>query len=511
MLLPSPLYLRYLPRAMFYIAVLYGITWVTRYPESLDEDEFGELLRNPSIYPPPEKLVFSIRTPGTDVYYHLPTVLLLTDPMFHENTLLFSDIEMDIGRFHVIDLLDKTDESYAAQNPDFERYRAQLMYTDFGVKLEDIKSGDEATEFKIKTQLDKYKYLRMLERTWAIRPERMWYIFMEADAYIVRANLIRFLSQYDSETLHFFGNNPHPDAPNPFGHGGSTFILSAAAMRRLFGKNKSKDADRDAENDALLNSWIDRMQASNLGHDILTNFLQSELSLTINTTFPHLSGFSPTTVPYGPGQWCESVIGLSGLRPEDQSDMWRFERDRIEKENITSSLTFAELYNAFVRPQPLALPEEDWDNLSSDESNAAWNIALTETALAKENVKSHIHEHVHHPHGPRQDPISTPQTSLPSSDFDTSFEACREACNQNEACMQYSYSSVPAPNWNDNGETKCHLSSRLRFGVHRFAQEFDGRDGVRVRRSWRSGWRKDRLEHWAEGQRCNIRRKSRDE
>lgn len=77
--------------------------------------------------------------------------------------------------------------------------------------------------------------------------------------------------------------------------------------------------------------------------------------------------------------------------------------------------------------------------------------------------------------------------------------------------MQYSYSSVPAPNWNDNGETKCHLSSRLRFGVHRFAQEFDGRDGVRVRRSWRSGWRKDRLEHWAEGQRCNIRRKSRDE
>jgi hypothetical protein len=506
MFLPSPRHLRYVPRILFYAAVLYCISLITRYPEDYDDDEYdtGSTRHYPKV-PPADKVVWAIRSPGVDVYRLLPTNLLLTKHIYHDNTLLFSDIEMDIGGFHVHDLLEKYDPEFVARNPEFERYRSQMMYSEYAIELHDIKEEDEEKERKIQINLDRYKYLRMLERTWAIRPERMWYVFMEANAYIVRPNLMKFLGQFDPEGLHFFGNEVHRNAPNPFGHGGSTFVLSAAAMRRLFGKkledrDKSKDGDRDKENDALLRSWLPHIAEMSLGHDILTAFLSSELSLTMNASFPQFTGFNPSTVPYGPGLWCEPVIGLQGLRPEDMSDMWRFERDRIEKDNITSPMSFSELYAAFVKPQPLVLPEEDWDNMSSDESNAQFNILFGDEARAR-----HIAQHMHHGHGARQEEVPV-HINQASSDADGSFESCREACNQHEQCLQYSFSSVPTQNYNGNGETKCHLSRRLRFGVHKFPEEIE-RDGEKVRLTWKSGWRKDRLERWAEQESCLIRKR----
>jgi len=405
--------------------------------------------------------------------------------------------------------LNRFDQGFISRNTDFERYRRQVQYAQYGIDLSQLQDSDASREREIILALDRYKYLRLLEETWNKRPERMWYVFMEADGYLIRKNLMTFLSSFNAEENYFFGNRPHSSASDPFALSGSTFILSVGAMRRLFPKKNQ---------DMLKKNWENRIQEFKTGYDLVLAALENEIRLTPNETFPSISGFNPATAPFGPGSWCEPIISLQGLRPEDQSDLWRYERDRTQYQHLRSPLAFEDMYIAFVKPQDLFLSQTDWDNLSSDETNAEWNIAIgvaekrgeeEKEAESRNNIANHMRQHQHgHPHAARrqeEQPIVTaPQTEAAAA-ADSSFEACRETCNQIEQCFQYSYSSIPVLNHNGDSGSRCHLSRKLRFGVHKFPEEVKTESGEVLRRTWKSGWRKDRLERWAASQKCKER------
>jgi hypothetical protein len=181
-------------------------------------------------------------------------------------------------------------------------------------------------------------------------------------------------------------------------------------------------------------------------------------------------GSDPTTVPFSPTLWCERVLMMHHVPADLQSDLYLLRKNRTEN-HIEQPLLYADLWERFMAPEDLSRNRSDWDNYSSDPSNARWNILF----------QSDDPNDGHAPGG------------------EDSPEACESSCDASEYCMQWSWSSEATKNWNENGETKCHLSSSIRFGKWK-GEHMVG--GVERRVRWRSGWRKERFEEWSRRQRC---------
>ncbi|ORY16886.1 hypothetical protein BCR34DRAFT_475643 [Clohesyomyces aquaticus] len=468
--------LRLIPRLLVLVAAFYALIWVSGFPREYDDEELPPNRRHKtSMLEQPfpvehNQVVVSVKTTAMDAYTAVPPRLVLTKTEYYDTLIVMGDLAMEIGAFHVEDVLGRFDNKVMQHNPDFERYRKQLAFARSRRKLEWLREADAHKEAEIRSKLDKYKWLRMVGRAWELRPDRVWYVFADIDTYLVRPNLLAWLGQYDAEKPYFFANPPDMTSDAPFGFGGTMFVLSVAAMRELLRERKSVVPD-----------WDSRISDYASGFEVLTSALSTEINLTVSGSISGISGMHPGTIPYSPSLWCEHVIAMHNVPAELASDIWRLEREREEWQHSRDPLTFAVLWKNFIQPEDMLNPRSDWDNLSSGPENAKWNILFESASQTK-----HFHQHT--PHGG-------------ATRGEDSWEACRDSCISNVHCVQYSYSSIPTPNYNDNGPTKCHLSSTMRLGavVDPRIVEVDGKQETL---SWKSGWVKDKFERWAQHERC---------
>lgn len=465
-------------RFIVLLAAIYGITWISGFPHRWDDDELPPTTPNAKAAGSPaphhvenDQLVVSISTTAADAFAKIPPLLLLTNPQYYDTLLLMGDLQMDVGAFHVHDVLERLDGHLLASHMDLERYRQQLTYARLSIDLKTAKSTDAQEEMEILAKLDKYKTMRLLERTWQLKPDRNWYAFIDTETYLVRANLMAWLGQHDPSKAVFIGNPPDEDSNDPFATSGNTFILSGQAMHELF-------VDRTTD----IKAWDMHAMDYKSSFDVLYSALSTELNLKINTTWPAISGFNPSTVPYGPGVWCEQVMSMHSVSTDVASDLWRLERDRTDYQHVRDPLLFADLWIRFLQPENLSVPRDDWDNLSGGLENAKWNILF-------DGVEADARKHNQRDEEGR------------AANGEASWEACKTSCDTNESCVQWSYSSVATSNFNENGATKCHVSRSMRFGRHVEPEEVveDEMDAIK---SWKSGWKRENFEQWARQQRC---------
>lgn len=174
-----------------------------------------------------------LKTGANEIYEKLPTQLV-TSLRCYDDMLIFSDLEQQIGPYHVYDALDNVTESVKRDNPEFDYYRTLREYQKNGQDVSTLKGGSAAWN------LDKYKFLHMLEKTWRMRPNRKWYVFIEADTYLVRTNLLLWLERMDPSQSHYLGS-PTFMGPDAFAHGGSGVILSGGAMEKFFAGQGDSD------------------------------------------------------------------------------------------------------------------------------------------------------------------------------------------------------------------------------------------------------------------------------
>jgi hypothetical protein len=461
------------PRLLIFFLVGYGILWISSFPRQYDADELSpdaekhQLSDSNAPYPVEiDKLVVTIRTTATEAFAKLPMSLLLADTIYHDNINIVSDLHMDIGAFHVHDILEHIDSRIMASNPDLQRHGRQIRLAEASIDLSVAKENNAEKEKEVMAKLDKYKYIRMLEKAWQLKPDRKWYMFVDADTYVFRPNLMHWLGRFDSTEAIFFADAPNSDLP---GAGSGAFILSEKVMRKLF-----------AEGGNIAATWDARISDYQSGFDAVVAAMEAELKLGFNRTWPGISSYNPTTAPYGPGLWCEPVLSLHDVSIETASDLWRLQRDRLSY--TQEPIAFANLWKRFVQPENLTVPRDDWDNLSSGPDNARYNILFEGIAQGGDESRSR-------------------DADGRAGNGEASWEACAEACNNNLHCMQFSYSSIPASNHNENGETKCHLSRNLRLGRHVEPLEIEA-DGQKVKLGWKSGWRTDKFQAWAQQQRC---------
>ncbi|KAJ4288833.1 hypothetical protein N0V88_007162 [Collariella sp. IMI 366227] len=181
-------------------------------------------------FPDTSNILLVMKTGASEAYARVPTQLM-TILKCLPDFLIFSDMEQDLAGHKILDSLSTVLPEAMEDNSDFDLYRRQKWCL---VDQENCnKLGDPAREG---WNLDKYKNIHMAEKAYALRPQYDWYVFVDADTYVLWPNLVQWLKTLNPAKkmylgsvtmLHNFG----------FGHGGSGYIISKAAMEEFAGKN----------------------------------------------------------------------------------------------------------------------------------------------------------------------------------------------------------------------------------------------------------------------------------
>ncbi|KAH8704407.1 hypothetical protein GQ44DRAFT_514325 [Phaeosphaeriaceae sp. PMI808] len=454
-------------RLLLVVLVVYGFMWIKGWPKYYDDEELPPNMRpqtGTALGPHrvgPDHLVVGIMTTATNVYTTLAPSLAYLSEEDKDSTLIFGDLKMDIGDWPVFDVLYKYTTEFIGKTKQLARYRQLVEFARHSIPFNKIRKPDPEVEAEELAILDKFKILQAMASAWEYRPDRSWYAFVGDDTFVDRINTLDWLAQYNPKTKWFFGNPAVSGVPDGFSAGGSSFILSSASMKELFKEGKN-----------ILENWQDQIADYESAFDLVFSVLQAELNLSLTGSWPGISGADPSSVPFSPAVWCERVLMMHHVPPDVMSNLYLLQKNRTE-DHIRRPLLFATLWERFMAPENLKDNRTDWDNLSSDSSNARWNI------LFESDDPNDGH----------------------AANGEASPEACEASCESSEYCMQWSYSSVLQKNWNENGPTKCHLSSSLRFGTYAPPQEWTA-NGVAKLQTWKSGWKKHRFMAWANHQRC---------
>lgn len=181
-------------------------------------------------YPIPDNILVIMKTGASESFNRVPTQLM-TVLKCVPDFLIFSDMEQRIGGYQVYDSLSNVSAEAMDGNSDFDLYNRQKAC------LVDIdscnKQGKPAQEG---WNLDKYKNVHMAEQTYKMRPDKDWYVFVDADTYVLWPNLVQWLSKLNPNKKHYLGSVTLIQSFS-FGHGGSGYIVSKAAMKALVEEN----------------------------------------------------------------------------------------------------------------------------------------------------------------------------------------------------------------------------------------------------------------------------------
>ncbi|KAK3217387.1 hypothetical protein GRF29_1g2896853 [Pseudopithomyces chartarum] len=307
-----------------------------------------------------------------------------------QNLLLFSDRTAAYGAFDIVDALANLRPEYKYNNPDFDIYD-QLQH-------------QQAPEEKSTEgwRLDKYKFLPMIELADARRPHSDWFLFLELDTYVNWDNMQRFLASFDPKTPYYFGSPVWPRKKPVFAHGGSGFVLSRGAFNKLMARGRMFAENHHSPGTHLFGKDV---RKECCGDEVLAKVLK-ESGISIRGYWPMFNGESATSMRFNWEQWCEAVLTLHRMHPDDFTNLERWEASR---QNPSKPLTFEELFT-YIEPG-IQERREDWANLSDDVTYQGKRTA------------------------------------------GKSADACRAACSRNHKCMQYEHF----------GET-CRLSWSIRLG-----------------------------------------------
>lgn len=297
------------------------------------------------------------------------------------NFVLFSDFEEQIAGVQALDVLRSVDEDIKQTKAEFDLYNRLRDAGRAGLTAEDINDDPSTPSGKPDNRgwlLDKWKFLPMINETLNIRADAKWYVFIEADTYVVWPNLLSWLEKFDPSQPYYMGSGVRI-LDVVFGHGGSGLVLSQAAMHKVSDYRAPRVKEYD---DFTAGQWA--------GDCVLGKTLK-DAGVGLFFANPMLQGDTPWTFShYGPNNndhhWCTPVVTYHHMTPDDIRETWAFEQSwwanvsigwSRHKVNYTYSklyyqtqshtLLHADVFEEFVRPQ-IEQMKEDWDNASSDEN-----------------------------------------------------------------------------------------------------------------------------------------------
>ncbi|KAL7941612.1 glycosyltransferase family 31 protein [Trichoderma barbatum] len=388
-------------------------------------------------FPDTSKILLVMKTGASEAFVKIPTQVLTNLKCLPE-FLIFSDMEQEIAGYKIHDSLDKVLDSAKIGNGDFNLYYRQRQCA-----IDQDSCNKHVDIAQEGWSLDKYKNVHIAEKAFRMRSDYDWYLFVDADTYVVWPMMVHWLEQLDHTEQMYFGSLAML-GEFPFAHGGSGYVVSNAAMHNFFkGKNN------------VANRWDEETRDQCCGDYMFAKALKETLGIELNDTWPTINGEKPFTIPYAEDEWCQPITTMHHVGSEELSELYAFERGR----NFAFPLRIKDLYHQFVAPQ-LAPIRPDWDNMSEDilYLNASLNV-YDEEQLSKAYTQnlSHLEKMAH-----------------------LSFDNCRAACQADKECLQYRFH-----------QGICGFGMRIIHGRPK-PREDD------VLKRWVSGWDVDKIQAWVQ-------------
>jgi hypothetical protein len=313
----------------FYIGPSYykGLSWESKstyqtWPEasSLDVPPHPHPSPSPSSvslgclgYPSEDSdVVIAVKTGATEAMARIPMLLATFLSCAKNDVLFFSDMEQDIGEVHVHDALVDVVDRAKKVNDDFELYELQKKFKDYGDDVSSLSKAKEAWA------LDKYKNIHIAQKAWELRPNRTWYFFIDADTYVLWPSFFAWLKRLDPTKDLYLGRMVHTE--NLFAHGGSGYLISQEALRRLVGEDAGKIAS-DFDISASTTCCGDAELAGSLSHK----------AVSLIDAYPLINDQKPRELQFG-RYWCQPIVTMHHMSPEETNDLWQFQLSRAHPE-----------------------------------------------------------------------------------------------------------------------------------------------------------------------------------
>ncbi|KAK3385592.1 hypothetical protein B0H63DRAFT_393569 [Podospora didyma] len=401
-------------------------------------------------FPDTSSILVVLKTGASESFARVPTQLM-TVLKCHDDFLIFSDMDQDIAGYRVHDSLDTVRPEIKVGNADFDLYRRQQTCL---VDQESCnKLGNPSSEG---WNLDKYKNIHAADKAFAMRPGYDWYLFIDADTYVLWPNLVAWLSKLKPTVKHYLGSVTLIN-DFAFGHGGSGYILSNPAMKEFVGSHPG-----------IGNVWDGRAVSECCGDYVFALALNDTTSLRVKQVWPTINGEKPATLPFGPSHWCHPIVTMHHLNSEEISSFWSFERQLYHAQDGNAKhqpLLIRDIYDRYVAPR-IVEKLEDWDNLSNDRiyldtsEGRNWEKWML-NRMQKPEKYNEFEKKAH-----------------------MSFEDCGAACKSlgKTECFQYKYT-----------DGQCLMASSIRLGkpVKKESDE---------KRRLMSGWAVEKIDDWIKKQ-----------
>ncbi|KAL4974645.1 hypothetical protein BDW66DRAFT_81450 [Aspergillus desertorum] len=285
------------------------------------------------------------------------------------NYIVWSDYDEEVADIPVHNVL--YNESASLHNlPDFNLYtrvqqqgRQALTQNDLsGIREESTAFGKSNPGWK----LDKWKFVPMISHTLRVfrKPETRWYIFMEADTYILLPSLLSWLSKLDPNRPWYLGNQMQI-RDILFAHGGSGFILSRPAI--------------EAANSIILDKrgYWDAITESEWAGDCVLGILLGQAGVELTWSWPMLQLSPPKEIEffglnYGRRMWCFPAVSFHHLEPSEIKELVRAERGVAGRKGVFEPVLWRDIFYTLARPAMVSEDEDgirrEWDNGAAEEA-----------------------------------------------------------------------------------------------------------------------------------------------
>lgn len=334
--------------------------------------------------------VVVLKTGSTELKDKLP-IHFSTTLRCYPNYLIFSDHDEYVQGEHVIDALEDVSDQIKENHNDFLLWRRLRDSGREGLAQDELHGAALAADAwtghtdNPGWKLDKWKFIPMVKRTLQEYPDSKWYIFAEADSYILWASMLQFLKALNADKPHYTGNQM-AIGEDLFAHGGSVFAVSRPAMENVVAHyEKYKQT---------IEEFTDRHWA---GDCILGKAIR-ESGTPFTYAWPVLQTDDPGTVPYTAPDgslapdpkkrpWCFPSVSYHHITAEVMEDLWKFEQQWIgskdpvsanlrsckgvrnvltQQQDDTGFFRHKDFFAQYIIPRMLT-PKTDWDNKSKGE------------------------------------------------------------------------------------------------------------------------------------------------
>ncbi|KAI1266775.1 glycosyltransferase family 31 protein [Xylariaceae sp. FL1019] len=453
---------------IIFTSIFLSITYFFIYqPRVLSQRQSSAIpYRDDSITCPKSSLLDDVfvvlRTGATETQEKIPVhfkTILACVPDF----VIYSDMDEVVDGHQVYDVLNEMNATVQSMAPEFELYRHLKTRGRDGLDYQTSNGGDPVVTLDSSgLKLDKWKFLPMIDKAVQQRPKASWYVFIEADTYMVWTNMLEYLSRLDHKHPYYIGRHMYHKEVL-YGHGGSGFVLSRPAAQKVSKYWKRHETELDLE---TLKGWVG---------DFMLGKVMKKLDIPLLWGYPHFQGDSLTAIDWAIEKlerqtWCYAAMTFHHMSPSDFTMLWQFEQLWHQRNPAKSALRFRDIFHNLIRHR-LRDERDEWDNISTGHTYS--KEALDRMSEDRKDSLTLMEQNAHH-----------------------SLEMCKATCHAKPDCIQFSFQPGI-----------CSLSDQLRLGHPAESQcvEYSNAAGKCIKAvpvekdtTVRSGWMMDRVPRYAE-------------